>query len=57
MELSCSNTEKLYIFSQKNAFLISQKTETPKRNLLIFQEAETLKNFLHFRKKLPELEK
>ena len=47
------------IFSQKNAVPIFHETETPKkffilqeRNFLKFQETETLKNFLYFRKEL-----
>ena len=39
LELSSSNTKKFLIFSQKKAFLIFQKTETPKK-FLIFQETE-----------------
>ena len=39
MELSGTNIKKSLIFSQKNAFLIFQETETPKK-FLIFQERE-----------------
>ena len=46
MELSGSNIKKI-IFSQKKAFLIFQEMETPKK---IFQERETLKNYLYSRK-------
>ena len=53
MELSGSNIKKFLMFSQKKAFSIFRQAETPKNsfdfrkwNFLIFQEMETLKNFL-----------
>ena len=57
MKLSSSNIKKFLIFSQTKAFLIFQETEpTPppsKKKQLIFQETETLKNFLYFRREFP----
>ena len=58
MELSGSNIKKIFIFSQKEAFLIFREIKTPKK-LFIFQETEfsyisgnelQVKNFLYFRK-------
>ena len=39
MELSYSNVRRFLIFSQKKAFLIFRKTETPKK-LFIFQKTK-----------------
>ena len=55
MELSSSNIKKFLIFSQKKSFLLFQETKTPKLNIPKFQETETLKKFLYFRKQLCEL--
>ena len=57
MGLSGSSIEKVFVFSQKKAFLIFWEMETPKK-FLIFQEIELSyisgnrnpKNFLYFRK-------
>ena len=57
MGLSGSSIEKVFVFSQKKAFLIFWEMETPKK-FLIFQETELSyisgnrnpKNFLYFRK-------
>ena len=57
MELSSSNIKKFLIFSQKKSFLLFQETKTPKLNIPKFQETETLKKFLYFRKQLCELQK
>ena len=43
MELSCSNIEKLLIFSQRKAFLIFCQ----KKAFVIFQETETSKKNPH----------
>ena len=57
MKLSNFNIEKFLIFSQKKAFVVFRETETPKKffifretEVLIFNETQTLKIFLHFRK-------
>ena len=47
MELSASNIKKCFIFYQKEAFLIFQETETPKK-FLILRKTETLKQFFVF---------
>ena len=57
MELSSSNIKKFLVFSQKKSFLLFQETKTPKLNIPKFQETETLKKFLYFRKQLCELQK
>ena len=43
MELSGSNIKKFLTFSLKKDFTFQE------RNFLIFQDTETLKNFLYFR--------
>ena len=57
MKLSNFNIEKFLIFSQKKAFVVFRETETPQKlfifretEVLIFNETQTLKIFLHFRK-------
>ena len=57
MKLSNFNIEKFLIFSQKKAFVVFRETESLKKlfifretEVLIFNETQTLKIFLHFRK-------
>ena len=42
MELSCSNIKKFLVFSQKKAFLTFQEMETPKK-ILYFKKRKTKK--------------
>ena len=53
MKLSCSNTRKFLIFSQKKAFLIIRETKPPKnclylrkRNLYIFEETSYISGII-----------